>query len=369
MATRTRTLVFYLVAALGFTLALSAVALYLVYDGYVGRQEAEVFDHTRASLHVEAVAADLKVAAAFPPLAEATRRERTPDADAGPYLNPRLRWQVPDQATAPPVALDLPQSVLEAMEPLRSPLTAEAAQVPLAGVDFAWMSELSRFTYWSLESAGPLAEAGGRQATLDPVSEPRPDLSLLGSWVKLRLVSILRGEPLSKAASEITRLAQLAMSTQRITLMLAGLSWLSLLEDAKDLLAAKGQSLDEAVPRLDRMMLAQVRRALWGQMAYLQPGVAEELSSKVFPAEAQPGPGLCAALNEQLPQLHLQRALLAPFYANEIERVERLVARLLPHCRPSAAFRMWRRQDTDPDASAGGPLRHGRGARRRPARR
>jgi hypothetical protein len=159
--------------------------------------------------------------------------------------------------------------------------------------------------------------------------------------VKLRLVSLLRGEPLPKAAAEITCLAQLAMSTQRITLALAGLSWLSLLEDAKDLLAAKGQSLDDGAPRLDRAMLTQVRRALWGQMAYLQPGVAEELSAKVFPADSQPGPGLCAALNEQLPQLHLQRALLAPFYAEEIERVERLVARLLPHCRPSVAFRMW----------------------------
>lgn len=343
MATRTRRIALYLVAALVFTFALSAIALYLLYEVHVGKREAEVFDHTRAAAHAGAVAADLKLAATLPPLAAATRgeRDRTPDADAGPYLNPRLRWQLPGDMPPPPAAFELPQALTEALESLRTPLTAEAAQLELDGVDFAWMRELSRFTYWSLESAGPLADAMSRQAALDPVGEPRPDLSLLGSWVKLRLVSVLRGAPLPEAASEITRLAQLAMSTERITLTLAGLSWLTLLEDAKDLLVARGQSLGDAAPRLDRGMLARVRRALWGQMAYLQPGVADELSATVFPGDAQPGPGLCAALNEQLPPLRLQRALLAPFYPGEMERVERLVARLIPHCRPSAAFRLW----------------------------
>ncbi|MBI4818042.1 MAG: hypothetical protein HY791_17400 [Deltaproteobacteria bacterium] len=168
-------------------------------------------------------------------------RPRNGVRDAGELLNQQLGWSEPDadfyfgsQDPDGGQHLEGPlgrrfyelsprlQSLGKSMPPFE--LDAEVAK-ELETLDFSWLTDLSRYDYWSLLTKSPLTEvpAGSRKA-LEPFSRA------LTRWSKLRLARALAERRLPEAERELTQLARLLISTESIAMVHQGLHVLELIE-------------------------------------------------------------------------------------------------------------------------------------------
>jgi hypothetical protein len=345
------------------------LAAYLYLQSFVGKREAEVFSPARAERWSAAVAADLDALEQIPFVMQviANGRVREPDKDAGGYLNRRLKWELAGEGDArrplsglgmtlkeapPPVAkgLELPLPLLAELKRWDKDWLRHAADASLVGVSFAWMKKLPDFAYWDFEATGPGADLIARGVADAPL--PTPDFRPLNAWVKLRLLSALQGEPAGVAFADVEQLARLALSTQRYSGILTGLSWLVQENRTAQLLRAKGV---DAAPSLSEDEAKVIRRAVWAEGDYLDVGASAGVAAQVFPV-GRPRLGACAAVAERLPTLLAERATLNPYYPDRFAAAAATLDRVAADCRPMQLLSRWHDPAYVPAALAGNPL-------------
>lgn len=323
----------------------------LIGNYYLGRAEAKVLDHSREEKVAGSLLRDLDSLDRVGLLAQAARLEDKiePTRDAGTVLNKILPWylkSVPSDAT-----LILPNGVREVVESWGSTWPTYMDKAPLSGVDFTWMGKLLAYEYWQMEEPQETAGIGmsdpGFPQDADPSYESLPDLGLLTVWIKLRLASIRQGAQAEPALEEVLQLSALALTTQRMSVIQAGLSWQALAQEAATFSRDSGVtiSLPQTFMSMDEIKLA--RTALPAPMAYIDLSIPAVLAERIFPT-GKVRLGTCAALRQRLPALHWEETLLGPSYPDAFAALEPLVVRLAKGCRPSQAWTMWAGRKTEP---------------------
>lgn len=255
---------------------------------------------------------------------------RAGDRDAGPFLNPRLRWFGRDAVLAAfraSIPAGTPSLALDAARTKAVPADWwAAAPSSWEGLDFGWMAALSGFDRWDLEAGGPRPEGEPRW---DP---PSPDLSGVVTWAKLRLAKgLASGEP-AAAAAEVAELARLLMSTESRIALILGVRLLTLNERAR----LQAGAAPGAWSALDADAEARLRRASDASVAYFLAGVPERYAADA----GRIGFGRCAAIQEALTIEELLRPLLADAHPAEYARVARALE-AAPACRLGTLRRAW----------------------------
>lgn len=318
---------------------------------HLANVEKTVLDAGPQEASLESVWRDLVLLDAVPALAQAARleSEMDPARDAGAFLNGSLPWQHGQDGVNSKLAL--PFGVRAVVDAWGSTWPVYLDRAPLEGVDFGWMADLKTKSYWQLEEPQDrdLVAASDPMFAkdVDPAYEALPDLGLLSVWIKLRLASIRQGAPAAPALGEIQHLAGLALTTQRMSVIQAGLIWFELAREAEDYAAKEGVPITLTADFLTREEIKRAHKALPAQMAYLDLAVPASLAERMFPVGTQ-RLGICAALRQRLPALHWEETLLGSDFPASFTALRTLIQRMASGCRPSPAFIAWASKDRAP---------------------
>ena len=323
---------------LGVTLLLS-LALFLVAKYHLDRIEKTALDDSGPVQALDAVLQDLAKLDLVKAQAEAAQLESLidPARDAGSVLNAALPWQ--RGYTQPSPILELPLGVRELVDSWGPMWPTHILRAPLKEVEFGWMNRLLSCAYWQLEEPHAMNGVGVSDPVLaqgtDPTYEALPDLGLLSTWIKLRLASIIQHPSADPhALHEIQHLADLAFTSQRMSVIQAGISWHELARDAEDYARGIGVTLNLPPGFMTRTEMSLARRAIPAQMAYLDLAVKPEVAERIFPRDKQ-HLGMCAALRQRLPALQWEETLLGSSYPEAFQGLNLVVERLAVQCRPA----------------------------------
>jgi hypothetical protein len=323
---------------LGVTLLLS-LALFLVAKYHLDRMEKSALDDSVPVQALDAVSQDLAKLDGVKALAEAAQVESLidPAHDAGSILNAALPWQ--RGQSQPSAMLELPLGVRELLDSWGGMWPTNILGAPLQGVEFGWMSRLLSFSYWQLEEPQARDTVGMSDPVLaqgtDPTYEALPDLGLLSTWIKLRLASVIQHPSADqRALHEIQHLAGLAFTSQRMSVIQAGITWHELVRDAEDYARGIGVTLNLPPGFMTRSEMSLARRAIPAQMAYLDLAVKPEVAERIFPRDKR-HLGMCAALRQRLPALQWEETLLGSTYPEAFQGLNLVVERLAGQCRPA----------------------------------
>jgi len=199
-------------------------------------------------------------------------------ADAGPYLNAIVPWT--SNGTS---ALSLPRSLEDALDV--EGWVAASSSIAVESYDFSWMKRLHEFDHWTIES-------DPRFRSKEPFSiidADIPDLPVLATWAKLRLLDGLRRGDLASARAEVTQLARLLATIERhVAVIYAG--------RIVSYRVGQEPAAEDA---------AQIRDYLQLQLRLLLPASAKaELTRRLRDTHA---PGYCAFTHEALWLIYANR--------------------------------------------------------------
>ncbi len=130
-----------------------------------------------------------------------------PDADAGPWLNPRVGWE----GSKPAPELQIPEGTIAKLKELKLTWLDHADELDISKLDFSWMKGLRAFGHWNLAVDSPIT------ALPHPMlfqQLPMPDFELLDLWARLRFVAALRDHDWLEASKDVQHLAWLMASTE-----------------------------------------------------------------------------------------------------------------------------------------------------------
>ena len=134
--------------------------------------------------------------------------------DAGPYLNPLMAWSRNPGASPAPLALSLVLRKTSLGAALQDWSGETVKKTDLAGVNFGWMKRLSEFDHWEAGTHGWSLLPEANRLTFDGLSPPEPEVALLGTWLRLRLIHGLQTGTERDAFLESFQLARLGLSTE-----------------------------------------------------------------------------------------------------------------------------------------------------------
>lgn len=169
--------------------------------------------------------------------------------------------------------------------------------------DLKPFEKLHGYDYWNIEQNSPLEKLKSVPMFIAPSQLPLPDAMELISLSKVRLIkgSVDR-QPLA-ALRDVRQLSHLLLTTENFNLVTAGLAILDLERRAFREYVDRGW-LDESAWRpVDQNTSQRAQRALVGNLGYLRAGSDLKLLAE-FETKLKDNwnwPGLCAAINEQLP--------------------------------------------------------------------
>lgn len=249
-------------------------------------------------------------------------------ADAGELLNPRLPFTGPAElvdgwnqrlraaGAGPGPDLRIPDAAQKALGRPDWP----AYQPDWQHLDTGWFAALARYDHWSRDH-GP---GGPRPAAPDPaarrpslVNAPRPILSALIAWSKLRLLDGARRGDVAAASRDVRKLAQLLWSQDDLIGALVGTAVLRSESTFLAALKARGDAaLAAGVVPLDPTLSERARRYLLAYAAYLDFRAPPDLRDRVLAGEGA-GLGYCAAVSEALWRDLLVRPFLRHAYGRE----------------------------------------------------
>lgn len=208
-----------------------------------------------------------------------------PEADAGPFFNPRLRWDgVPGTDGRELALAESDQArVREWKEHW-----VEHADDPLVGsLDFTWMRGLSKYGRWNLVPGSPLEKLERR----DLLKIPMPYFVDLITWSKLRLLRALKSGDYAAASAEVRQLAWLCYSSETLLGSMVALSILRAERTAHD--AAERASADlQGWTAYDEAWLTAARHTLFAGLVYTNLALPDALQMRARAARAPRCAGL-----------------------------------------------------------------------------
>ncbi len=251
--------------------------------------------------------------------------KKTGQSDAGPYLNPRLAW-APTIAGQESTRELIPEKMREKILRYRGDWMRQYPRVELDSVDLSWLSELSKFDHWDLESAGPIHELLKKSAFIPPGHLPNPDTLDIETFIKIRLMKGARDSQALKALTEVRKFAELSLTTESIYQQINGLAILGIERRAyrfyveHSLLNATDWTL------VDQNFTRRANRAIWATRGYLRLWTPADILQKVFLDESRMPIGICAAINEELPNDFAVESMLDSYWPFERDYREKYAA-------------------------------------------
>ncbi|MCB0220273.1 MAG: hypothetical protein KDH09_11300 [Chrysiogenetes bacterium] len=280
--------------------------------------------------------------------------------DAGPFLNPRLRWQDPDgeyDDYLPPQAPEdqwiiLPESLETFLDECEvGEWTQRLDELAAMEVDTSWIGKLSGFDHWELLRSSPAAALLGEDPDVGQVSIPHPRWSALTGQARVHLARGVINGRLREALAETRHLAMLAYSTETLigaTIASAELGFEARLHDS---LAAR-----EALPEfewkvLDEAQRFQIRRYVFSMEKLFSLWTPPDVLAKIF----VPGsPAVCSALMKGIDSAASARKFFEPRFPFESDYrpayalLDRVVSRVGADCRLTHLRERWERAAADP---------------------
>lgn len=255
-----------------------------------------------------------------------------PDADAGPYLNPRVGWEKP----VPPPAhseLTLPSDLEAMLDDAAEPPTSKKGwfdhqdDFDTSKLDFGWLQRLQHYGYWDILSSSPLNSAEG----LDFASMPLPYYLSLMHWVKLRWVEARRRGDWSEASAETRHLAWLCYSSNLLLGAMTAMAILKIERRAYEVALAEGRDLGDWHAYSDDWV-EQAKAVVWAAFSYASPLLGAEVADA-----RKVTAGRCAGLTEnsavvrwrQLAGIDVPAGLLAEYRAPSAPCRLELASRIL----------------------------------------
>jgi hypothetical protein len=225
-----------------------------------------------------------------------------PDADAGPYLNPRLGWDVAKDVTTRG-ELSLPEPVRKQVKDWDKRWTEHADDPVLQTLDFGWMRELSKYGHWNLVPGGPLEQVEDRYLETLPV----PYYLDLITWAKLRFLRAHKTGDFVQASAEIRQLAWLSYSTELLLGAVVATAILSVERAAHEAEVAARSDVTGWTP-YEAEWTSNLRSVVTAANAYTYPKLPERLVGPVGANAAV----RCAAMTEMAGLLQLRQSIDVP---------------------------------------------------------
>jgi hypothetical protein len=223
-----------------------------------------------------------------------------PDAGAGPlrdaayFMEPLVTWE-----THPPSEglLQLPQPLVDRIRAAGRNWATQLSAADTAGLDFDWLAQLQSYDYWSLASAGAVAD---QAATIDPLMAPIPDYRPLIYYAKLRLVRALAYGDLGIALAQVQHLADIVHSNGITIAEFEAARIVSLEQPFQTAAVAQGypplNSGGDAAPAapLDSAGYDQFHDLTMAGVAFALPGVDDAVFQRAMGCTPSP----CAAITD-----------------------------------------------------------------------
>lgn len=311
----------------------------LAYESRLVRTERldEADRRTRAFEEHRAVFEADHRALAMHPLASIWSPTTTQGRDAGPFLNPRLRWPGepgwPDNESVPNLTVSAALSkALAGSAPWHAP---ESVPLPLA--ELAVLDQLVAYDRWDL-SAGesPLAHWDGPH-----VLAPQPDYSALMTLQRARHAQGLIQGDVESSIQTGRAIARLCFTSSTLPGAMAGVAVLRQEIDFASAARKRGLSLGGLTP-VDENLATQLDRAVFGAPAAWQYGLPPIAASLRPLIQA----GRCGALGEAAFLAPLMQPWLLsedPAYFDELRtELEE------PGCSLQSARSAWSRMEREP---------------------
>jgi len=226
--------------------------------------------------------------------------------DAGPFLNPKVRWR--PEATSESRQLANQQSQSIALpQPTLDRLTAwenwpEGYDTfDVTSYDLSWMKDLLAYDYWDVY------ETPGTRSNFEKVKSKKmmmlsysteaafPEIKDFIGAVELSFVKTMKeGHPLD-AFREVRHLATLWYSTETLPGALVAITMLRLEKRAYDVFVAQGKIKDTDWQPISADLLARMKGAVGGASEYFSVLAPEDVFKRTF-QDGNVKIGLCSAI-------------------------------------------------------------------------
>jgi hypothetical protein len=257
-------------------------------------------------------------------------------SDAGPFLNPIVRWTPMPANSKQTAIVDEPTRV--ALLRTGNDWILQIAKGHHPKVDLSFFSQLSKYDNWDIERGSPIADLIEKNVFVPPTRLPLPDTSDLLSAVKLRLIAGGLDHQFVPALKDARLLGRLLLTTENIQLVLAGLLVLDFERRADRYYVDNLKMNAQTWTPIDANITRRARRAVLATRAYLRLWTPSATLQEVFMGDSTP-PGLCAAINEGLPFDYSLREVLEPHWPFEMDtraeyaRLDRVFLKAQASCR------------------------------------
>lgn len=250
----------------------------------------------------------------------------TPGADAGEFLQSRVRWESARSRGHPETGgpLALPPALLAQLRNAGDQWVALEPGIS-RGVDLSWLKELERYQSWNVWKR--LFEVQAQP--INPIDTAFPDFAPFQQWTKLRLLRGSLDGDAATASAEVRHLASLLFSTSDLLGVAVSLSLLNL--EAR-FLKSRGLPSDAAALEAGGSFMA----AAFGPHLLLEPAELERALD-----DAAAGPFRCLSMAQVAWTSLPFKNGLARRRRAQLELIERRLARDASPCRLQALQRAW----------------------------
>ena len=248
--------------------------------------------------------------------------------DAGPYLNPMIRWEIGDVAHRG--NLVLPDFVHKEMEKdwvTKKPLFKKM------GLKFNWMKELLEYDFWSLEKGSPAYQEGKKYYTY---SFPAPTYKDLITWSKLRYLHGKQTDQVRDALIEVRHLMRLIYTNDTMISNIVVLELLKIENQFEEIITPKEIGDWKFIPH-EHIMRA--KRYFYSLPAAVDIRLPDETFDKMIKTNV----GLCPMLFEGMMVYLTLRDLLKDELVYGFNRMNEAIKNA--NCRKTILHEMW----NDPD--------------------
>lgn len=247
------------------------------------------------------------------------------DRDAGPFLNPTIRWEIGPKAHRG--SLVLPEGILKELS--GSDWVTKKPLFKKMGARFDWMKELHEFDVWSFEKGSPVYEEGVKYHTY---SFPLPSYQDLKGWAKLRYLYGKKTGDVGSALKDVRQLMRLIYTNDTIISSMVTLELLKIENQYEEVLTPKEIGDWKFIPHEHIMRAKRLFHAL-------PAGVDIRLSDEAFDKHMKTNVGLCAMVFEGLLFYLSYRDYLKEELNYGYKRMDEALKNL--NCRKTILHQMW----------------------------
>lgn len=245
-------------------------------------------------------------------------------SDAGPFLNPRVHWEIGDIHHQGDLVL--PEFL---NKELKDDWVTKKPLFKKMGVNFQWMKDLQKFDHWNTEVNSPAYPPGKKYETY---SYPIPTYKDLMTWAKLRYLYAKEKGDVPEALKEVRHLMRLIWTNDYLVSSLVVVAMLKIENQFEEILTPKEMGDWKFIP-VDHVMRAK-------RHFYSLPTVVDiRLPDELFTRMTKTNVGICPMINEAMMAYIGNRDFLYDELIYSFNRFNELVK--ISNCRKSYIYKIW----------------------------